>query len=119
MPPPGQGPGTDVRVADAGYFESMGIPLLRGRNFSEAEQREARRVILINEALARKHFPDEDPIGRRLDVAMFENPTPAEIIGVVGNVRYDSLIDEAPAAVYFPHPGPCLSIHVARDPNGW
>ena len=68
-PPPGQGPGTDVRVADAGYFQSMGIPLLRGRNFSDAEQREPRRVILINEALARKHFPGEDPIGRRLDVA--------------------------------------------------
>ena len=103
-PPPGQGPGTDVRVADAGYFQSMGIPLLRGRNFSDAEQREPRRVILINEALARKHFPGEDPIGRRLDVAMFENPTPAEIIGVVGNVRYDSLIDESPPAVYFPLP---------------
>ena len=103
-PPPGQGPGTDVRVVDAGYFQAMGIPLLRGRNFSDSEQKEPKRVILINEALARKHFPDEDPIGRRLDVAMFEKPIWAEIIGVVGNVRYDSLIDESPAAVYFPHP---------------
>ena len=103
-PPPGQGPSTDVRVADAGYFPAMGIPLLRGRNFSDSEQREPKHVILINEALARLHFPDEDPIGRRLDVAMFEKPQPAEIIGVVGNVRYDSLIDESPPAVYFPHP---------------
>lgn len=103
-PPPGQGPGTDVRVVDAGYFQTMGIPLLRGRNFSDLEQKEAKRVILINEALARKHFPNEDPIGQRLDVAMFEKPVITEIIGVVGNVRYDSLIDEAPPAVYFPHP---------------
>ena len=103
-PPPGQGPSTDVRVADAGYFQTMGIPLLRGRNFSDSEQREPKHVILINEALARKHFPDEDPIGRRLDVAMFDKPQPAEIIGVVGNVRYDSLIDDSPPAVYFPHP---------------
>jgi putative ABC transport system permease protein len=103
-PPPGQGPGCDVRVVDAGYFQTMGIPLLRGRNFSDPEQREAKRVILINEALARKHFPNEDPIGQRLDVAMFENPVITEIIGVVGNVRYDSLIDEARPAVYFPHP---------------
>ena len=103
-PPPGQGPSTDVRVADAGYFQTMGIPLLRGRNFSDSEQREPKHVILINEALARKHFPDEDPIGRRLDVEMFDTPQPAEIIGVVGNVRYDSLIDESPPAVYFPHP---------------
>ena len=103
-PPPGQGPGADVRVVDAGYFETMGIPLLRGRNFSNLELREPRRVILINEALARKHFANEDPIGKRLDVAMFENPIWCEVIGVVGNVRYDSLIDESPAAVYFAHP---------------
>jgi len=103
-PPPGQGPSTDVRVVDAGYFETMGIPLLRGRNFSSLELREPKRVILINEALARKHFGNEDPLGKRLDVAMFENPIWCEIIGVVGNVRYDSLIDESPPAVYFAHP---------------
>jgi putative ABC transport system permease protein len=117
-PPPGQGPSTDVRVADSGYFGTLGIPLLRGRNFSDSEQREAKHVILINEALARKHFPNQDPIGQRLDVAMFENPTPAEIIGVVGNVRYDSLIDEAPPAVYFPHPDlayPFMTLVVRTD----
>jgi putative ABC transport system permease protein len=103
-PPPGQGPGTDVRVVDAGYFPTLGIPLLRGRNFSDLELKEPKHVILINEVLAREYFPGEDPIGKRLDVAMFEKPTPAEIIGVVGNVRYDSLIDELPPAVYFPHP---------------
>lgn len=103
-PPPGQGPGTDVRVVDAEYFSAMGIPLLRGRNFTADELREPRQKILINEALARAHFAAEDPIGQRLDVAMFEKPTPAEIIGVVGNVRYDSLVDESPPAVYFPHP---------------
>jgi putative ABC transport system permease protein len=101
--PPGQGPSTDVRVVDAGYFQTMGIPLLRGRNFTEMELREPKKVVLINEALARLHFPNEDPMGKRLDVAMFENPIWCEVIGVVGNVRYDSLIDESPPAVYFPH----------------
>ena len=103
-PPPGQGPSTDVRVVDSEYFATMGIPLLRGRNFSDVELREPRQKILINETLARTYFASEDPIGQRLDVAMFEKPTPAEIIGVVGNVRYDSLVDESPPAVYFPHP---------------
>jgi len=103
-PPPGQGPSTDVRVVDSEYFSAMGIPLLRGRNFTADELREPRQKILINDALARTHFGSEDPIGQRLDVAMFEKPTPAEIIGVVGNVRYDSLVDESPPAVYFPHP---------------
>jgi putative ABC transport system permease protein len=117
-PPPGQTPSTDVRVADSGYFQSMGIPLLRGRNFSDAEQREPRHVILINEALARAYFAEEDPIGQRLDVKMFEKPTPAEIIGVVGNVRYDSLIDESPPAVYFPHPDltyPFMTLVIRTD----
>jgi putative ABC transport system permease protein len=82
----------------------MGIPLLRGRNFSDAEQREPKRVILINEALAHQYFPNQNPIGQRLDVVMFDDPTPTEIIGIVGNVRYDSLVDEAPPAVYFTHP---------------
>jgi len=116
--PPGQGPSTDVRVADSGYFGTLGIPLLRGRNFSDSEQREAKHVILINEALARKHFPNGDPIGQRLDVQMFESPTPAEIIGIVGNVRYDSLVDEAPPAVYFPHPDlayPFMTLVVRTD----
>jgi putative ABC transport system permease protein len=102
-PPPGHEPGTDVRVVDSEYFVTMGIPLLRGRNFTDAELREPRQKILINEALAGKYFASEDPVGQRLDVAMFEKPTPAEIIGVVGNVRYDSLVDESPPAVYFPH----------------
>jgi putative ABC transport system permease protein len=103
-PPPGQGPTCDVRVTDAGYFQTLGIPLLRGRNFSDIEQREPRHVILINEALARTYFAEQDPLGQRLDVKMFDKPTPAEIIGIVGNVRYDSLIDASPPAVYFPHP---------------
>ena len=103
-PPPGEGPSTDVRVVDAGYFPAMGIPLLRGRNFSDLELKEPRHVLLINEALARTYFPNEDPIGQRLDVEMFDTPQPAEVIGIVGNVRYDSLIDESPPAVYFPHP---------------
>jgi putative ABC transport system permease protein len=103
-PPPGQGPSTDVRVVDSEYFTTMGIPLLRGRNFTSDELREPRQKILINEVLARTYFASEDPIGQRLDVGMFEKPTPAEIIGVVGNVRYDSLVDESPPAVYFPHP---------------
>ncbi|HET6974582.1 MAG TPA: FtsX-like permease family protein, partial [Pyrinomonadaceae bacterium] len=57
-------------------------------------------------------------IGQRLDVGMFESPTPAEIIGIVGNVRYDSLVDEALPAVYFPHPDlayPFMTLVVRTD----
>ena len=103
-PPPGQAPGTSVRVADSGYFGAMSIPLLRGRNFTDIEDSEARHVVIISESLAREHFPGEDPLGKRISVDMFDKPTPTEIVGVVGDVRYDSLTDKARPTVYFPHP---------------
>jgi putative ABC transport system permease protein len=103
-PPPGQEPTTNVRVANAGYFGAMGIPLLRGRNFTEVEDNEARHVILISESLGRQHFPGEDPLGKRITVQMADKPVPTEIIGIVGDVKYDSLTDKAEPTVYFPHP---------------
>jgi putative ABC transport system permease protein len=103
-PPPGEGPSTNVRVSDAGYFTAMQIPVLRGRSFTDLEMNEAKSVTIINDAMARKHFPGEDPIGKRITVAMAAKPVPTEIIGIVGDVRYDSLIDPAEPTVYFPHP---------------
>jgi putative ABC transport system permease protein len=103
-PPPGEKPGTNVRVADDGYFGTMGIPLLRGRNFTDVEEAEARHVILVSESFARKYFPGEDPLGKRVTIPMSANPAPTEIVGVVGDVRYDNLTDEAQPTAYFPHP---------------
>jgi putative ABC transport system permease protein len=102
-PAPGEEPGTNVRVSDEGYFSTMGIPVLRGRNFTESEVSEQRHVIIISESLARRYFPGEDPIGKRITVEMAEKPVPTEIIGVVGDVRYDSLVNKAEPTVYFPH----------------
>lgn len=102
--PQGDELSTHVRVSDGGYFQTMGIPLLRGRNFTELETSEARHVILISEAMARRHFPGEDPIGKRITVEMADNPVPTEIIGVVGDVKYDSLLDQPAPTVHFPHP---------------
>ncbi|HEX5706696.1 MAG TPA: ABC transporter permease [Pyrinomonadaceae bacterium] len=103
-PPPEQSMTTDVRLSDANYFRTMGIPLLRGRNFNESEQTEARRVVLISESLARKYFPGEDPLGKSLVINMRATPTPTEIIGIVGDVRHTSLDAEVRPTVYWPHP---------------
>jgi putative ABC transport system permease protein len=78
--------------------------------------------VLINEALAQKYFPGEDPLGKRIDVEMFDGPNPTEIIGVVGNVRYENLIDGFEPAVYFPHPELAYSfmtfvVRTDGDPN--
>jgi putative ABC transport system permease protein len=122
-PEPGAGQRlvTDVRVTDENYFRTMNIPLISGRTFNEHEETEPRHVIVINETLARKHFPGEDPIGKRLTVAMSDNPVPTEIIGVVGDVKHMGLDSETKAMVYWPHPelaygGMTIVIRTANDP---
>ncbi|HEY6187294.1 MAG TPA: ABC transporter permease, partial [Pyrinomonadaceae bacterium] len=121
-PPPGEEPSTNVRVADAGYFGAMGIPLLRGRNFTDVEASEARHVVLISESFARQYFPGEDPLGKRVSIEMFSKPNPTEIVGIVGDVRYDSLVDKAEPTAYFPHseltyPFMTLVIRTDGDPT--
>jgi putative ABC transport system permease protein len=103
-PTPGQGPSTDVRVADRNFFQAMNIPIIRGRTFTDQEASEEKHVVVINEALARKYFPDEDPIGKRLVISMKTENVPTEVIGIVGDVKYKSLEDEVRAMVYWPHP---------------
>ena len=118
--PEGEEPGTDVRVADAGYFRTMGISLMRGRTFTDLEDTEARRVVLVNEAMARQHFPGEDPIGKRISVAMFDEPVPTEIIGIVRDVKYESLANAAQPTVYMPLPEliyPFMTLVLRTDGN--
>ena len=120
--PPGEGPSTNVRVCDEGYFAAMGIPFLRGRTFNDAECNEPKHVVIISELFARRYFPNENPLGKRINVEMFINPNPpTEIIGIVGDVRYDSLTDQAEPTVYFPVPEltysfMTLAIHTTGNP---
>jgi putative ABC transport system permease protein len=121
-PPPEQALATDVRVTDEHFFRVMRIPLLRGRTYDEREAQEARRVVVVNEALARKYFPGEDPIGKRLIVQMKQNPEPTEIIGIVGDVKHKGLDAEANPTVYWPHPelpynGMSLVVRAKGDPS--
>jgi putative ABC transport system permease protein len=103
-PPAGEKHTLDVRVCDPNYFRTMGIPLLRGRNFTEKEATEVSHVVIINEAMARTYFPDEDPLGKRVTIAMTSTPAPTEIIGVVGDVKHAGLDIEPRAMSYWPHP---------------
>ncbi|HZB46535.1 MAG TPA: ABC transporter permease [Pyrinomonadaceae bacterium] len=103
-PLPGQEPVTNVRVIDTNYFRTMAIPVLRGRTFSAQEATEVRRVAVVSESLARKYFPGEDPIGQRIVVEMTDDPQPTEIVGVVGDVKHQSLDEEDAPTVYWPQP---------------
>jgi putative ABC transport system permease protein len=104
-PAPGQAPVADVRVCDNGYFEAMRIALVGGRTFSDREMRERANVVIVNETLARQHFPGQDPIGQRLDISMGAPPRVAtEIIGVVADVRLAEIQVAARPTTYWPHP---------------
>jgi putative ABC transport system permease protein len=83
------------------YFRAMRLPLKRGRLFSETDREGAPRVALINESFAKRMFPGEDPVGRRLRIGIQGN-TWREIVGVVGDVRHDGLDRDATMQMYEP-----------------
>src|SRR6185295_17011848 len=94
----------DVRVCDPNYFQTMGIPFVRGRNFTEKEATEVSHVVIISEAMARDYFPNEDPIGKRVRIDMMDDPAPCEIIGIVADSKHQGLDVEPRAMSYWPHP---------------
>jgi len=103
VPAPGEEPVTDVRMVSGDYFRAMGIPLVRGRLFDDAEIQKPSKVVVINETMAREMWPGEDPIGKRLVVSWSDPEVVDEVIGVVGDARLVSLDGEVRPAVYYPH----------------
>lgn len=79
------------------YLKAMGTPLLRGRFFTEQENEHAAPVVVIDEVFARKYFPNEDPIGKRINLAILDSQP--EIIGVAGHVKHWGLDSDATAAI--------------------
>lgn len=98
-------PYAGVRVVTPDYFQTMSIPTLKGRSFTEQDRENTPPVIIVNEALANRYWPNEDAIGKRL--GSFEEVSGKqewlEIVGVVGNVRHKALELEVMPEVYFPH----------------
>jgi putative ABC transport system permease protein len=80
------------RRADPGYFEALGIPLVRGRMFDSSDGPEAPLVVVVNETFAREHFPGEDPLGQKIayDRAATAESTWYEIVGIVGDQHQNS-----------------------------
>jgi putative ABC transport system permease protein len=118
-PPMGQEPVTDVRVVTHNYFQAMGVPLIRGRAFDTREVGTNVRRVIVNQALANRHFPGEDPIGKSIIVS-WNDEGPDEIVGVVGDVRQQDLETEARATIYWPparftYPFMSVAIRTAGD----
>ncbi|MGZ8846811.1 MAG: FtsX-like permease family protein, partial [Pyrinomonadaceae bacterium] len=91
----------DYTVVTPDYFRALAIPLLKGRQLTGQDRKDAPAVIVINEALARRYFPGEEPIGKRISIG-FEN-VPREIVAVVGNIKQSTLNSDARPAMYIPH----------------
>ena len=86
IPAPGESPDAAYRVVLPGYFATMGIPILRGRDIRESDTLDSPGVVVVNEALARKHWPGEDPIGKRITFDdQDKNPQWLTVVGVSKN----------------------------------
>ena len=104
---PGQEPSAKVRSVTPEYFQAIRIPLLKGRYYTEQNQRVGVGEAIINETLAARYFPNEDPIGKYIsNIGANQNegdPQRWEIVGVVGDVRHSSLIKAASPELYLPY----------------
>jgi putative ABC transport system permease protein len=109
-------PSAVQKVALPGYFETLGIPIRRGRGVKASDREDSRPVAVINEEMARRYFPEGDPLGRSFSLA--EGMPSLEIVGVVGNVLTAGT-DPAPKPVfYLPHaqdPIPIMSMTLRVD----
>ena len=112
------GPSADYRVISSDYFKALSIPLLKGREFTEQDNSDSPPTTIINEAAARRFWPDEDPLGKRLRI---ESDQPwIEIVGVVGNVKHLGLDSQARAELYLSFlkdPWPFMTVVVRGASN--
>jgi putative ABC transport system permease protein len=100
--PQGSEPPVGVLSASPSYFKTMKIPLMRGRMFMDSDRQDTPKVVMINETAARRFWPGEDPIGQHIGLGMnsFDR---AEVIGIVGDVRYGQMDEPAKPDVYTAH----------------
>ncbi len=96
-------PHADLREVTSAFFSTLGVPLLRGRGFTENDRLGSPKVLLINHTLARRMFPNQDPVGQRIVTGFDDSPSDFEtVVGVVGDIRSDSPAMPAQPTLYLP-----------------
>ena len=103
-----------------GYLETIQVPILLGRNFSDRDTATSPKVAIINETAAKKFFPDQNPIGQRFGSSV-ETTGDFEIVGVIRDMKYNSVRDEAPPTLYVTNTqyrmaGPSFVVRTAGEP---
>ncbi len=102
-PSPGQEPSADIHMASPGYFETMGIPLVAGRYFTQRDTPDSPRVMVISQMMARQLWPGENPIGQKVTMKDWGPPLTGTIVGVVGDVKLDGPEASTRMALYWPY----------------
>jgi putative ABC transport system permease protein len=119
----GQAPMINHCVITPNYFHAMGIPILTGRDFTDADMRDSMKVTIVDERLAREYWPKENPLGKRVRFGPPENNEPWHtIVGVVGAVKQEGLRLTRRRTVYLPHSqisvnGMALAVRAANPEN--
>ncbi|HEX8146863.1 MAG TPA: ABC transporter permease [Pyrinomonadaceae bacterium] len=123
-PPVSEQPLAQTRYVSPDYFRAMGIPLRQGRPFEDRDREGAPQVVIISEAMARRFWPGQNPLGQRLTASFHLKQGPREVVGVVGDVKSNGLDDDAAATMYLPFrqaPRPWITFvaRTADDPQGF
>jgi len=98
IPQPGKEPQVMFNTAMANYFETIGIPLIKGRVFGDQDQANTPAVVVINQTMARRFWPNQDPLGKQIKSAA--DGTTATVIGVVGDAKHYSMGEDSTAQLY-------------------
>jgi predicted permease len=101
---PADVPFANIGSVSGGYFDAMGIPLVRGRTFGDSDSADAPTVAIVNAALARRYWPGQDAVGKRLRFGDEADTPWIRVVGVVGNARQMGLDQEPPPVLYIPYP---------------
>jgi putative ABC transport system permease protein len=121
LPAPGERPGASVREVSTGYFETLGIPLVEGRDFREEDRANAPLALVVNRALAARHFGGKAAVGERIAFDQQGHGPFYTIVGVVGDVPIGQLDESPTPTIYFPHQqsgdnGMYIAVRTASDP---
>lgn len=120
-PPPNTDMLVDYNIVGSDYFQVMGIPLTRGRDFTSRDMKSAPGVVIINERMARRFWPDQDPIGKRMSVSGMKGPY-LEVVGVAKIAKYYELQERPFSYMYLPYKQKyeshaTLHVRTVGDPN--
>jgi putative ABC transport system permease protein len=112
---PAENPNADYQAATPGYFDAVGLRIVRGRAITAADRENAPLVAVINETMAARYWPGQDPIGRRFMMGTDDKPW-LTVVGVVGQVRHNAIVEEPRAEMYIAHAQ--LPAHLGSAPRG-